>query len=339
MKRLFATAAVGLFAVAGTAGTITQAGAAPGEVTRVTTDADSGPGSLREALASDTAIIVVDPSIDTITLESPLTRTVAAPLRLQGNGVTIDADGVYHGLHVIVPADATGTVDVTLQDLTVTGSGLHGIYVDDNLGSPASIALSMIQVTADANGLAESDQDGVRVDERELGSISFTSRGSTFSRAGADGVELDETGDGDVVLDVQGSTFVDNGPFDPGDLDDGIDVDETDGGSLLGSIRSSQFIHNYDEGIDLNEEGAGSVDVSMVNVVADSTVDGDGIAVEEADEGDLVVSVVASASTNNGDDGIQVEQADTGTGTLKLRSTDTNGNADDPINLDNVAQA
>jgi hypothetical protein len=320
------------------AGTVTQAGAAPGNVVHVSTDADSGPGSLREALASGAERVVVDPSIDTIVLASPLERSGATPLRLQGKGVTVDATGVDHGLHVVIPGDQTATVEVTLQDLTFTGSDLHGIYLDDNLGSAASIAFTTLHVTVDHNGLAESDQDGVRVDEREDGSITFKSRDSTFSRAGADGVELDETGEGDVVLDVQGSVFADNGPLDPADLDDGIDVDETDGGSLLGSIRSSQFIHNYDEGVDLNEGGDGSVDVSLVNVIADDTVDGDGIAFEETDDGDLVVSIVASASTDNGDDGIQIEQGDAGTGTLKLRSTDTSGNADDAINLDNVVQ-
>jgi hypothetical protein len=43
--------------------------------------------------------------------------------------------------------------------------------------------------------------------------------------------------------------------------------------------------------------------VSLVDVVADQTVDGDGIAFEELDAGDLDASIVASTVTNNGDDG------------------------------------
>jgi hypothetical protein len=333
MRRVIIATLVGALAVPGVMAT--GAGAAPGTV-RVTSALDDGPGSLREALTSGAERIIVDPSVDTIVLNSSLDRSGATPLRLQGNGVTIDASGVEHGLHVIIPANQVGLLDVELRDLTVTGSALHGVYIDDNLGSPASVALTTNNVTLEGNGIGESDQDGVRVDERAVGSITFTSRASTFSNTGADGVELDETGAGDVVLDVQGSSFVNNGPTDPADLDDGIDVDETDAGSLRGSIRSSSFVHNYDEGIDLNESGDGSIEVSLVNVLADQTVDGDGIAFEELDAGNLDASVVASTVTNNGDDGIQAEQFEPGNGVLELRSTRFAGNADDDVNLDGV---
>jgi hypothetical protein len=94
MRRLLIATVTGLLA---TGATTLAADAAP-KVAHVTSEADGGAGSLREALATGAEVVVIDPSVETIVLSSTLERSGATSLRLQGNGVTIEASGVEHAL-------------------------------------------------------------------------------------------------------------------------------------------------------------------------------------------------------------------------------------------------
>lgn len=311
-----------------------SAGAAQGSTVRVTSAADSGPGTLRAALGSGAGHVVIDPSVDVIDLDSPLTGTTS--VRIQGAEAVIDATGIGLGLAFTAPATASGVFEVEVRNLTVIGAGDHGIYVTDDQdvgdldaagsGSPASVTLTVHNVTVDNVGYGASDRDGIRVDERDDGTLTFVAKASRFTRAGADGVELDETAAGDIVFDVDSSTFEANGPLDPEDLDDGFDVDEVDDGNVIGSIRSSSFLANYDEGIDINEDGQGSIDVDLVSVTVRDTDDGDGIAFEEHGDGDVTVDLRASTSTANPGDGFEIAEEGVGDVVARIISSTLTGN-------------
>ena len=203
----------------------------------------------------------------------------------------------------------------------MVGAGDHGIYVTDDqdgdldaagAGTPASLSLSLSGVVVEDVGGGAFDRDGVRVDERDDGTLSFTATRSRFARAGADGVELDETGAGGVAFDVNLSTFEANGPLNPDDLDDGIDVDEIGDGDVVGTVVQSSFLANHDEGLDINEDGAGSIDVDLVAITVRDTVDGDGIAFEEHGDGGVTVVLRASTSVGNTGDGFEIAEDGSG---------------------------
>ena len=351
MRRIFVMLVVSIVVGIGGGTASAQTGVAV-----VTSGADSGPGTLRAALATGAGQVVIAPSVGTVALSSPLTWS-GTSLVLVGTGQVVDGDGIVgtllevagvhlrisgldfrdtagSGIRLAIPPTATGTATVDLVDVTVANTGLHGIHVDDLSGSSASVLLRTVNVNVVGAGTGESDQDGVRVDERGEGGITFVSSGSTFEANGADGVELDEGGSGDIVLDVVDSDFLENGPLDPEDLDDGIDVDEADAGSVRARIVQSRFVHNYDEAIDLNELGPGDVSVVLAYVTVTDTVEGDGLQVDEAGAGNVDVIVFGSTLVDNDGDDIDLEQAGSGTGTFRLQ-----GSTVGSIKLTGVTQA
>ena len=334
-----ATAALGAAFVASFA-TVTPAAAAPGDTIRVTSQADAGPGTLREALEAGAEHIVIDPSVDVIEIASTLTGHTS--VRIEGGGAVIDADAVGVALAVTADPGTSGVLAVDISHLTVLGAGDHGSYITDdqdgNLdaagsGPPVPVSLTVRSVVVEDVGHAGFDRDGIRVDERDDGSLTFVSLACRFTEAGADGVELDETGQGGVAFDVHASTFEANGPLNPDDLDDGIDVDEVDAGDVTGSIRSSSFIANHDEGIDINEDGTGSIDVDLVSITVRDTVDGDGIAFEEHGDGDVTAELRASTSADNTGDGFEIAEDGEGIISAELLGSTVTGNAKASISM------
>ena len=89
----------------------------------VTTAADAGPGSLRQALldaasAAGADDVVVQPGLDTITLSSELAWSAVGrqnPVTIQGNGVRVDFNGASRGF-----VDLSGQ-GLTITDMTITG--------------------------------------------------------------------------------------------------------------------------------------------------------------------------------------------------------------------------
>ncbi len=145
--------------------------------------------------------------------------------------------------------------------------------MDDLSGSSASVLLRMANVHVLGAGTGKSDQDGVRVDERGEGGITFLSSGSTYEASGADGVELDEGGSGDVILDIVNSDFPHNGPLDPQDLDEESTSTRPTPALCEPGSPSPGFDHNYDDAIDLNELGPGDVTVVIAGGTVTGTVD------------------------------------------------------------------
>ena len=224
----------------------------------------------------------------------------------------------------------------SLSNVTVTGTGNHGVHVsdctlEDNCGggsggggdgSPASIDVRLTNVLIEDSGNGKQDADGFRVDDRGDGDIYFTANLSAFIDNGADGVELDEGDNGNVVARVRNSVFDFNGeycligPFVPGDdcdddgdpdVDDAFDIDEAGQGSILGGVRNLTIVNNFDEGLDFDEEDEGGVDFSVVNVFSANNED-EGVKVSEEDDGDNVVKL--RRVVTDGD--LEFEEADGG---------------------------
>ncbi|WP_200345902.1 bifunctional metallophosphatase/5'-nucleotidase [Halochromatium glycolicum] len=347
----------------------------------VTNGADDGPGSLRAALGSGATKITIKPYVSEIVVQSPLHYDSTKPLTIAGSGQVIrwgidsvdPADALLHlskgadlslsklsfqglggysiteqgggkGVFIDVPTDRVGQVNVSLNDVSVSDTGNHGVHVRDcpnddcsagqgggGIGSPASVFMRLTNVEIDGVGFGKQDADGVRVDDRGDGDIHLTVSNSTFKNVGADGIELDEGDAGSVVIDVRDSVFERNGAYcsdirdegvdpiaaDPAcdddgdpDVDDAFDIDEAGSGGISGIIVNADIIDNFDEGLDFDTEGEGAdndVDLDLINIYAAGNGD-EGIKVSE--EGDASVLVRMRAIDVEGD--VEVEEEDAG---------------------------
>ncbi|SIS59386.1 hypothetical protein SAMN05421759_101639 [Roseivivax lentus] len=282
-----------------------------------------------------------------------------------------DADGsAGKGIFVDVRDDQTGLVSLVLHDVSVSGVANHGIHVSDcsladecgggsgggGEGSPASILVHLSDVRVEDAGNGKFDADGLRVDERAEGSVTFIAHRSVFTGVGADGVELDEGQAGDVIVEVTASAFNDNGAYcdpdllasalpDPdeaeyeegevaeadipgpvtGTLDDGCIEREVD---LYedGSVEAYAFGIDLDDGFDVDEAGDGSIHLVMDGSEIARNLD-EGLDFDEEGAGGIVVSIVRSTATGNNDDGYKMSEEDAGdvTGTVLGSSAIGNG--------------
>ena len=290
------------------------------------------------------------------------------------------ADVANHGIHIS---------DCTLADDCGSGSGGAGD------GSNASISLHFYDVTIDNAGNGKFDADGLRVDERGKGSIFFKSYGSTFKNVGADGVELDEGDNGGVFAYTAKTSFDKNGNYcDPSkfvfedeltfagelsddeieqarldnlnaafvenqinndftcveaeaefdaddnettiefglDLDDGIDLDEAGKGSIEMTMVKSTVTANLDEGVDLDEEGKGRLALKLIDSQVIDNRD-DGVKLTEEDEGGLVAKLVRSFATGN-DKGYVLEELGKGGLWFDIIKTDAIDNNNDGFEIE-----
>ena len=328
----------------------------------VTDAGDAGAGTFRDAVAeanSDSSVsAIVFDGVGTVSIDSSVEYTGGQSLSIDGDGATIEAttDGAYdlfvssggadlklsslsfqdgaNGIFVPVPADTTGMLAVSLDDVTVQGSGLFGLHISDQENnSDAGVRLNISSSTFTGNGVGELDFDGIRVDEGGAGNIIVNVVNTTVDANGGDGLELDERGDGNVRLNVKDSSFNENGFFDEEDLDDGLDIDEAGEGGIWVKVVNSTFNGNFDEGFDLDEEDGGSVNVSFVNVAANNNID-EGIKIGEEDGGNVSVDFRnVEASGSIGEEGIVIEEEGAGNLIARLRNVIANGNDKEGIEI------
>ena len=218
----------------------------------------------------------------------------------------LNSDG-GKGIFIDIRDDQTGMVSLNLNEVKVSDVANHGIHVSDcNLadkcggggggageGSDASITLNFSNVVVENVGNGKFDADGVRVDERGIGSIYFNSVNSLYTKVGADGVELDEGQSGSVVAIVNNSSFTDNGAYcnpdllkpympkvDEAEFKDGEMKESDIPGKINGTqddgcferevdLYDSGFVEEYefgidlDDGFDIDEAGPGSLRVDL----------------------------------------------------------------------------
>ena len=260
------------------------------------------------------------------------------------------------GIFVDVRDDQRGVVRVNLKKVTVRGVANHGIHISDcsladdcgggsggaGDGSPASIALSLYDVTVNDAGNGKFDADGVRVDDRGAGSIIFNAFNSTFKNVGADGVELDEGDEGEEIEKISGSRFIRNGGYcnpdllaafmpspDEAEFDESEAVTEDDiPGDVTGSLDDScferevdfydsGFVEAYefgldlDDGIDIDEAGEGSLIATMTDSKIGYNLD-EGVDFDEEDAGGVRVKFDRTAAFANNDDGFKISEEDEG---------------------------
>lgn len=290
--------AIAFLALASSASAVTVA---------VTSAADAGAGSFRDAVSQANGNAAIDavvfaPDLGTIVFSianGSVVYTGEQSLTVDGNGavITDQAGGAFdlfqstggadlslreitfdgggaNGATVGIPGDRTGEVRVELDHVTFSDNARFGLLVDDGVGnSDAGVYFSAAHTWITGNGSAvppaeNDDTDGVRINERAIGGIA-AHQDTWVSDNLYDGVELDETGDGNVTASCRRSTFENNGDGNPADLEDGIDIDETGGGSLDVDIFQCSALGNHDEGFDFNEGDAGDSTIRMLQAVAD----------------------------------------------------------------------
>jgi hypothetical protein len=342
----------------------------------VTTGADSGAGSLRDAIGqantdANLHTIVIKNDIGAINLESSLGYTGGQDLTIKGNDVVIQpiggestfdllestggADLTFErlafrdglkGIDIIVPAGATGTLSVTLKQVSILDNVEHGLHIDDLTNSSAAgVNLNVQGSVITGNGSDPDDFDGIRVDERGAGGIVATFHNTIVADNGGDGTELDERDGGDVTFVIQHSSFNHNGIANADDLEDGFDVDEGGQGDIVGDIANSTFNDNFEGGLDINEDDGddpndgGNLIVNLRNVEGNDN-DDKGLDFNEDNGGNLVAVFVAVEASRNGifadnlEEGIVLEEAGAGNIVAHFRNVTTNGNGDDGIDVD-----
>lgn len=333
MKRFtaFAIAALGLAACADQPTDPTDPTApsfdlapAPGTVS-VTTEADAGPGSFRDAVTKangnpSVTAIRFRSNVHAIALAAPITFSGGQSLRIDGNNAEISgaalapsqsalvADGgadleIHNlivrgapgtGITVAIPAGRTGVVSIVLDEIAAIGNGLHGVLINDQaeyFNDPAS--------TSDLGSAASVSVQVLR--------SRFIANG--FAAIDQDGLRVNEGGAGDLEAVIRGTLVTDNGG-------DGIELDERSDGNADFSIETTDLLRNgafdpsdFDDGIDVDESGAGDLVGQFASVRANANYE-QGVDLNENDAGDLRVTMTKVEGSGNAEEGIEFEEDD-----------------------------
>lgn len=274
--------------------------------------------ALDEAAASNApAFIKLAPGAY-VALDAPLRYTGLAVLRIEGSGATIEGPASGNAI------ESTGGADLYIDDLTVTGAGEHGVYVEVPAGrtatqrvdvsgsilsnngfaglwiddqvhdSPAGLAVRVARTEVLGNNIAGvgvgddlpalADKDGIRINEGGPGDLSLDVLDSWFEGNEADALELDETGDGDVHARVWRTSFVDNG-------------------------AQRQFPEDLEDGFDIDEAGDGSIFADLRDVYVTGHQD-EGIDLDELDAGSVHMTMLRVTSLANRDDNVSVTESE-----------------------------
>jgi hypothetical protein len=354
-------------------GLATSSHAKTSKVVKVTNTSDSGPGSFREAVAAanaDSAVnrIIFSNNLGTITLESAVSYGGDQGLVVDGSGAVVDSTGGAfallvadgggdlelrkitfqnsgaEGVVVDLPDDSEGTLMVTLSDVILAGNALEGLLINDCdgfdldtcSGSDAGIDLHLASSTVTSNGRGEgvTDIDGIRINERGEGDVDVSFLNSSIDLNGGDGIEVEEGDDGDVNVWATNTTFDDNGDQDPDDFEDGIDVDERGAGSVIATFNNVSAAGNFDEGIDLNEDDDGDILLTILQSDVTDSGDGDGLRCRETGNGDIIVDAKQCLIAGSDDEGIQFSEEDDGDVIVDMKNVEVSGNGDRGIQIE-----
>lgn len=318
----------------------------------VTNWEDAGPGTLRAALEeanSDSTVVSIrfDSQMN-VHPGAPLVYTGKQPLTIDGNlsglwgfygqgdifqvharnTITFRRIAILYGqgvgIKVVVPPDASGTIRVVMQQVTIYGNRGHGLLINDlteflvdeattsTAGSPASLRVEIDGIDLMRNGVEEysggmaprlPELDGARINEGGDGHLVVIINGAFAELNGDDGIQVDERGKGTLDFRLTASTVQNNGMADGADRGTGIRLTETDAGDLKSHVADVTFAGNFMQGADLREDGAGGllptfagvtfVDhwMEAVRLVEDAAVGGGG---------DLVLQMTDATFLRNG---------------------------------------
>jgi hypothetical protein len=312
---------------------------------KVTTTADAGPGSFRQAVldaGADPSIgtIRVEPGIGTIKLSTPVTYSGAQPLIIRGAGSRLDGSGlpagesalvadgggdltIVHltvvrspgnGITIKVPGDASGRFTVRLRDVVIRENGLHGILINDQ-SEYFTDPLSTSEAGSPASLLVD------------VADSRFEKNG--FAEIDSDGLRVNEGGDGTLEAHVRGTRFSSNGA-------DGLELDERAAGDAKFSLSDTELVGNgafssedLDDGIDVDEGADGDLVGHFTRVVASRNFE-QGVDLNENGVGNLRVRMTDVRAVDNNEEGIEFEEDDdvAGGGDIDARlvRTTTGGN-------------
>lgn len=246
-----------------------------------------------------------------------------------GDGIEFDEIGAGEVLGSVNGSDFSGNGEQPQfpEDLE------DGFDIDE--AGPGGIHLVMRGTTVNDNidegiDLDESDLDefGDDVVGPGVGDVYFEARGVvatgnadenikisdfvevvTFDEATGEEIEaLTEVlgGAGDIVLAI--SDVVADGSAEGR----GARFEEFGEGDVLGYIRDSSFSDNTeDDGLRIDEEEAGSIDIELTGIVASGN-DGQGLQLTENGEGDIAARISDSSFLENGNTAVEAEEEDGG---------------------------
>ncbi len=308
---------------------------------------DAGVGTLRDALDSDATVIVIDPSVASIAIESTLVYEGFNPLMIIGSGqtvygdledpldtllevtngadlsisnlnFTVDTDTDYSadfqgggkGIFVKVPDDREGTVNLALTHVSVSNVGLHGVHVLD---------CDVIACGAGGGGAGDGSPASINV---SLVNVTVDNVGN--GGFDSDGVRVDDRGEGDIIFNAVDSTFINVGA-------DGVELDEGDAGDVIVNVRNSVFENNgaYCFGVDVDEPADPTcVEDDEGELVLDLD---DGFDIDEAGEGSISGQITNSLVNDNFDEGLDIDEEDAGDIHLDLGKIMASNNGDEGI--------
>lgn len=359
------------------------------DTVQVTSAADSGAGSYRAAVEAANA----DSSIDTIefnsgliiSLLSEVNYTGTQNLQLLGWGSTLVGNcepaetwdsGLFashsaadiliwnldfinscnNGVAVFIPKKASGTIEVTLSQVEISGARFHGLFVDgqDSTGiyntddvphpncfdphpydSRASIDLLVEYSNVDNNGnmLPNWDLPVPIYEENRGGGGDLV--GLTGCPADYDGIRVDDGGHGNIIAEFRQSTA-------NGNLADGIELDETGNGSVRSTAfglvvndngdttayeiydpKNDETISDLDDGFDIDEAGPGNLVATFSDVEVSDNRD-EGLDMDEAGPGLASVYLEYGEANRNEDQGFKVDEEDDGDLIAVIRHSDVN---------------
>jgi hypothetical protein len=315
----------------------------------VTISADSGKGSLREALESNATQIKIKKNVEDIAIEDTLVYASEGPLNIKGFGQTIIADGDFtllsitngadlsisnlsfkgiggfsgaakkgdgKGIFVDVPQGRTGTVHLDLKDVSVSGVAYHGVHVSD---------CTLEGDVCGASGGGEGIGSSASV-EANLKRVSVSNVG--YGKLDADGFRIDERGDGDIIFNVFDSSFSDVGA-------DGIKLDEGGAGNVI--VRMEKTTLERNGGYCLVEGDVCVEGIMPLHPFDDLCCDegeldlDDGFDIDEAGEGSVQFFIKGSDAIDNKDEGFDFDEEGSGDIVGTFISVTAKGNEDEGI--------
>lgn len=240
---------------------------------------------------------------------------------------SVDPENAGKGIFIDVRDQQSGTAKLDLKNVTVSGVANHGVHVSD------------CDLADDCGG---GGAGGLRVDERDNGSIAFVAHGSTFTHVGADGAKLDEGQNGNVKSTITDSEFIENGAYcdpdilepeleafldgvpDETEFDDGTTTEADIPGPVTGSsddgcferevdFYDSGFVEAYefgidvDDGFDIDEAGNGEIKAQIIGSNIDDNLD-EGADFDEEDNGGIRLISIDSGADENADDGYKLSE-------------------------------
>lgn len=306
----------------------------------VTTDADSGEGSLRDRLADAAAddepsIITFADGITTIVLHTGLVYDDDNDITIDGGGdVTVMAKEIgFPDEPVLLIDDDAGDTDfIEIRDVSFEG-GAEAVRI--RAGSDeVSVTIDGVTATGGFTGLA------VRQDEDF--DLDVVVRNSSFADTGGEGLSITHAGTGALDVEITGTTVTANGL---GDLQTGATVGHSGEGSIdlyLGEVTATD---NSRHGLQVLHEGIGSIYADIThssfsgNGFGEEEEPGDGLNIlHDGSVGSQYVTVSHSEFFENKEDGVDVQTGVNATQDVTIAYSTTRDNGDDGFEINNLSE-